>query len=459
MSDRRLSPDDALIADYVRSRGEVDPPSSLIHEVMRAVADAPQARTSWFSAFGGLAAPFAAATVVALIVIAAVLFTGPRQVGPEPTPTPAPTLTPTDALSLTEPGDVVRVAAVDYEGQYGTITIERGEEVAGYEGGHDSLAYDAFFVELYISYQFDRPSTAAHGEGDWGYRINGDFQGEDASFITWSGPFAGESTPTPALPHVESDDETNIEGWLVIPIWAEAADSPITLVYSCSVPSSPGEADPLQACWQDPDFQEGDDPANALITLREVGPPVGTTPAWTPPPGFEPPPVEVEPHPEADALFAETSTCTNDESGYELSFPITWFVDTTCTRFSATPIDESDPAAVAAITIERHEGGQPDLGEVQMIPLGGSGNVDGVEVLYFHLEAWGDAVVPIGERLLVYHVFIGHEAPTEDNEVPWLLAMTTSVDPASDEEYDLNRAVLHRIITSMQFDEPAAPSP
>lgn len=459
MSNERMAPDDDRIADYVRSRGDVDLPPTFVDQVLRAVTDAPQSRSSWF---GALTLPLAAATAVALILVVAALVSSPSRVGPEPAPeptaTPAPTLTPTDALSLTQPGDVVRIAAVDSEGQFGTITIERGDEVAGYEGGHDPLAYDAFFVELYISYALDRPSTAAHGESDWGYRINGDFQGSDASFTTWSGPFAGATTPTPALRRVESDDIADIEGWLVIPIWSEAADSPITLDYSCSLPSTPDEPGPLQDCWKDPDARETDDSAYALIALREPGPPVGSTPAWTPPPGFELPPVEVESHEEADALFVETSTCANAASGYELRFPVSWFADATCTRFSATPIDESDPAAVSTITIERREGGEPNLGEVELIPVGGSGSVDGVEVGYFHLQAWGEAVVPIGERILAYHVnLVVGEYPTEDNEVPWLLATTTSVEAASDEEYDLNRAVLHRIITSMQFTQPETP--
>ena len=446
-----VSPVEQAVTEYARSRLDVAIPPSLVGDIQRAVAAAPPPPISRFSP---LFMTTAVAAVVAVLALAILLIQAPSNVGPDPfgsegpTPSPQPSLTPEGELSLTTPGDVVRIPAMDAQGRYGTITLERGKEVGGYEGNDTPMFFDSYFVEVHFSYELDRAPEGTYGSDDWA--VFEQVAGRANTYIAGL-HIDGPGTPQPALPNVVRDDR-DIEGWLTFGLEADAADSPMWLAYmDRTQPQVPHEAgEPLPSITA-----ENEARAHSEILLREPGEPVGITPTWAPPPGMEPPLIqEPEPHAEADALFVETTTCTGTGSVYEIDLPASWFADPTCSLFGPAPIED---AALAPIRIEPHEGvfeervALWDIGEMSLVPPGHGGYVIGGYANYFEWEAQGEpAPVPPGERMLAYEVF-SETAPPPDEGGTWWLATTTSVDAAADEEYELNKAVLHRLIRSMRL--------
>lgn len=86
---------DQHIVDYLRSRGQVEPPLDLTRSVMAAVETAP-ARRSWFSAY---MPAFAAVGAVAVVALLAAL-TGPgRDVGPPPKRSPTSSASATEQVT------------------------------------------------------------------------------------------------------------------------------------------------------------------------------------------------------------------------------------------------------------------------------------------------------------------------------------------------------------------------
>lgn len=448
------SPVEQALADFARSRMSVAIPPTLTADIQRAVAAAPRPQVARSSP---VFAATALAAVVAVIAVLLAIVTAPRAIGPDPgetappTPTARPTLTPDGELTLVAPGDTVRIPAIDSQGRYGTITVERGEEVGEYAGNETPVAWDTYFVELYITYELDRAPDQPYGAGDWAWFEE---TPDDTKAYFGGTTIEGPGTPEPGLPEVTrgSDD---IEGWLIMGLPADTSDTPMWLAYmgrpEQQPQPSPGE--PL------PTPEPGNEVrALSEMLLREPGPPVGITPVWTPPAGFEPPPMpDPPPHDEADALFAETLTCTSADLRYEIEYPATWFTDTACTQFSPAPLDAA--ASAAPIRIELRDGFfDPDagliwdIGEMTIVPPGGGGYVDGGQAFFMQWEATGEgALVPVGERVLEFEIFAGYGAPDPDD--PWWFATTTSVDAPSEEAYELNMAVLHRMVRTMTLAE------
>jgi hypothetical protein len=446
-----ISPVEQSVTDYARSRLDVAIPPSLVGDIQRAVATAPSPRISRFSPL------FMATTVaaaVAVLAVALMLIQGPSNIGPdpfssaEPTPTPQPSLTPEGELSLTAPGDVVRIPAMDVQGRYGTITLERGNEVGGYEGNETPMFTDSYFVEVHFSYELDRAPDGTYGVDDWA--VFEEVAGRANTYIAGL-HIDGPGTPQPALPNVARGDD-DIEGWLTFALDADAADSPMWLAYMDRTRPQPSvqPGQPLPSITP-----ENEARAHSEILLRQPGEPVGITPTWTPPPGMEPPLIqEPEAHAEADALFAETTTCAGTDAAYEIDLPASWFADPTCSVFGPAPVEE---ATTAPIRIAPQEGVFEegallwDIGEMTIVPPGSGGFIGGGYASYFEWEAQGEpAPVPPGERMLAYEIFSEAAAPPDEGGT-WWLATTTSVAAASDEEYELNKAVLHRLIRSMRL--------
>jgi hypothetical protein len=292
--------------------------------------------------------------------VLALVATAPRDLGPapDPTATPAPTLTPEDARILTEPGAVIRMPALDADGQFGTITIERGEERASYPGYMPmgaAIFEEVFFIELRVTYEPTRAAGDAYGSVDFGYAIDagGDGLTDDDPHTQWVGvdvegqPLA--TGPDPLLPAVPPGDRA-VTGWLVAEIPASDADQDLYLVQLGPEDPVTGRRSPV---------------ASAL--LREPAEPVGVTtfdpsalpappsdqpmPSWhvlpTPPPSPEPT-FAASADAEADALFEETRTCVNPELGLTVTFPASWYANETgteftpvCSMFGPEPIDMS----------------------------------------------------------------------------------------------------------------------
>lgn len=368
MSARDVGSTDELVADYVRSSMSVEPPATLNAEVMRSVGLVAQERRTWLNTFGPYTPAIAAVAASILVVAIGILVAAPRNVGPptdpgaSPTASPEPTLTPEDALILTEPGDEIRIAALDGEGQFGTITIRRGEEKAGYQDFVPFTFEDVFFIELYVKYEPDRVTDENYGEWEFAFAadVDGDgFDGDEplqrgAGFLGMETMPGFESAPQPILNGKRFGNEV-LEGWLVLEVPAVAADFDLHLVYGH------GE-------WTN-GIQNMVPDLSAL--LRHEGEPVGVTvfdPNYVPPqdPNSTPMPMpswHVLPTPmpsvaatwepiadaEVDALFEQTQTCTNAELDLELTFPASWHANEeyedqfgilpACTIFSPDPID------------------------------------------------------------------------------------------------------------------------
>lgn len=360
-----MSPEE-MVADYVRASMRVEVPDTLIAEVMRSAAATPQASRPWFHAFAPFVPAVAAVAATLLIAVVGLLITSPRPIGlgPDessapPSPTPAPTLTPEDARTLTEPGDVIVIPATDSEGQFGTITIERGEERAAYPDftplAADLMRQEVFFIELHVRYDIHRPTDADYGDSVFGWAADGDGDGLDADDRIWQ--YVGaydvdgqllETGPRPLLPAVVAGSQ-DASGWLALEVMASAADYDVYLVAFADEDAPPPA-----------DFPGFEVQASALI--RTPAEPVGLSgspsPApsggETPPPNFQRLPTPAPealptfqplPDPAADELLADPETCHNDELAMTIAFPRGWHTNEAyedlpaCTWFDSEPFD------------------------------------------------------------------------------------------------------------------------
>ena len=451
MTGRPTSPTDELVADYVRSTMRVELPGALVDDVMRSVAAQPQERRTWFNAFGPFTPAIAAVAATALIIAVGLFMLAPRNVGPpaDPTPTPVPTLTPEGGRVLTAPGDVVRIAALDEAGQFGTITIRRGEEKGGYEDFVPVTFEDVFFVELYVKYEPDRSTSEQYGEWEFGYAV--DLEGDGyldeevrrgVGFLGMEGQPGYDSAPQPILQGRRSGDEV-LEGWLVLELPAAAADYDLYLLYGH------GE-------WTDgiqnmvPEFSAhlrlpGDPAAITPFDLDAFPSPDGTpvplpsfyvlpSPMPSPAATFEP-----STDADADALFVETQSCENPGLGVTIAFPASWFSNDAfedipaCSFFGPEPIDT----------------------ELIFDGLG-----DFPPVSFFEMESWAGGIerpvierLPIGDRIAWRISFTPDQQSTgtqyliplaDDPYGPLLRAIAGDAD---------GRAILERMLLRLEFTD------
>lgn len=153
----------------------------------------------------------------------------------------------------------------------------------------------------------------------------------------------------------------------------------------------------------------------------------------------------IAPNPDADALFVDRDECENLTDGYRVQFPDAWWTNTAigevgpCAWFSPTFYEVADPAVVpaaVAITIEWMEGDSGSFSDEISRQFGLIGRTQPAVRVEYELAGGG--------RYLVYQVQLG---PTPE-QGPNLLA-TTSTDMGG--EYELNKAVLDRIMATMEF--------
>ncbi len=148
----------------------------------------------------------------------------------------------------------------------------------------------------------------------------------------------------------------------------------------------------------------------------------------------------VEPHPDADALFLDRDDCENLEDGYRLEFPEEWYTNTeigdvsACSWFSAEFYEVEDPNQIPdeiAITIEYVEGDSGSFEDAisrETVIVGSTQEATRVEY----------------DDSYLYQVQLG---PTPE-EGPNLV-VTTTTEMGGD--YELNKAVLDRIMATMEF--------
>ena len=156
----------------------------------------------------------------------------------------------------------------------------------------------------------------------------------------------------------------------------------------------------------------------------------------------------VAPNPDADALFLDRDECINRQDGYQLQFPDDWWTNTeiarfpACVWFSPTFYEVTDQTR------------RPDEIAIEIFWVGGDygwtteefsraegliGTQRGVRV-----EIAGTQEDPATGTTYLYVVQLG---PTSE-EGPNLVART---DTSMGGDYELNKAVLDRIMTTIEF--------
>jgi hypothetical protein len=240
----------------------------------------------------------------------------------EPNPLASPSAS-ADAWTLVDEGATLELAAVDTEGRWGTVTVQRGPDRGGYRavanfdldpGATDVSGMffhndpDHFYVEFQVAYAADRSPVADVGRDDWL------LIGADGDFIA---PISVSVLEPELMMGTEASDivSTPLTGRLVFAVPRDLAGRPLSLVY---------------------------EPGMARLVVREPGPPPAAVPDPRPPAPVdyvqrEGSPITVIDSASADALFTEVRTCTDPAAGFSIDYPATWTAvaseETPCARF------------------------------------------------------------------------------------------------------------------------------
>ncbi len=211
-----------------------------------------------------------------------------------------------------------------------------------------------------------------------------------------------------------------------------AAAALVLILAACSTAATPAPTTPQPTTTAEP-----------TVAPTPSAEPTQTAQAATPSPtddGGTPSGFTVTPHPEADSLFLDRDDCENLEDGYRLEFPEEWYTNTeigdvpACSWFSAEFYEVDDPNEVPdeiAITIEYVEGDSGSFEDAisrESVIVGSTQEATRVEY----------------DDSYLYQVQLG---PTPE-EGPNLV-VTTTTEMGGD--YELNRAVLDRIMSTMEF--------
>jgi hypothetical protein len=384
--------------------------------------------------------------IVAVLALAVGVFLGTRLIGQPPAQSEAPTEIETEPESLLlEPGEVVTIDAVDASGSWGTIAITRGPDTGG--DVYNVLDPNAFIVEVFIDYAAVRhPEPETFGRGDWALATATDRR-PVGSLHEWTLP------PNPAewdpsrqelmtYPGAIEILSTPTEGRLYFLVARELADDELELIYR---PAGFSEA------------------VNGIV-LREPGPAPAPAPTATPAPTPAPvtyvaregSPFSMIDSAEADALFDDPDTCTNPVGGFTIAYPDSWYTNTefgtvpACSWFSPTSYevttsDEVPDEVVITITVFPGPLGsftQPDLSLQEEVPISGFVGYrrEQVGVTY---ESGGHEALPPS-----YHYFVVRGQPSQDG--PRILASSESEGVL---DYSLNKAVLDRMMASLEFHD------
>jgi hypothetical protein len=346
---------------------------------------------------------------------------------------------------LLEPGDAVTIDAVDASGAWGTINIVRGPDTGGY--ADNAVDPEAFIIEVFIDYTAVRhPEPEEFGRQDWALATADDRRPIGALYEWVLPPNPAEWDPSRqelgSYPGAIEIIGFPTEGMLYLQVPREAADRELELIYR---PAG---------------FSE----VVVGILLREAGPAPAPVPTATPIP---PPaavtyverdgsPFTVIADPEADALFVNPDTCTNPVGGYTVEYPDSWYTNTefgnvpACSWFSPTSYevtssDEVPDEVVITVTVFPGPLGSftsPDLALNEEVPIGGFTGVRQEQVGVAYESGAYEALPPS------YHYFVVMGDPRGDG--PRMLATT---DSTGVDDYELNKAVLDRIMASLQFED------
>lgn len=440
---------DEQIVEYVRATVRSEPPPDLVSSIIGAVDSAPP-RRAWYAPF----LPALASAAVVVIALGVALFLARPWMVADPSPSPmpsqsstataAPSADPTPTSSprtdaLLEPGDTVELAAVDPAGEWGTIRIQRGEDLGGYSDAE--IGSDTFVVELFVEYDAARlPDPEQFGRPDWALRPT-DPNAEHFFLVepTTFDRYPSGVRPDPSLatyPGAIDIFSTPTDGWIAFQVQRREANLQLELVY----------------------WPAGFDEPAATILVREPGdPPAPVEPDERPQAPEAPEYVErlglaftVIDSAAADDLFSRPDTCTNPVDGYSVTFPDDWYRNTAI----------GDTPACSWFTpefFEVDESGQPlDEIWISMSVIDGAIGYTGITQIYSSEEISIDGVSatrvesnPNRNEDPAYRRY-WYVIPLDSDGVGPTFVAQTDTDSADD--YELARAVLDRIMASLEFD-------
>jgi hypothetical protein len=350
-------------------------------------------------------------------------------------------------ISLTALNDEVTVPAIDEDGTWGRITVRRGPDTGGYPT--NAVDPDRFVIEAHVTYVAERETAATFGARDWVLVTASDRKPAGSVFVpapivepweTW------ELLPLPAETTTEmiAVEPRTVEGWLLFEVPRNLADVPLELVYR----------------------PEGFTDAVSVLAIRDVGAAPDPVPTATPDPTpdalayVQPPgaPFPVIEHAGADRLFVEADTCHNPVAGYSVDFPEDWYTNTAigsspaCSWFSPTffEVQGADVPDEVAIVMTSFVGGigfvhEPDYSVSDQVEIDGWNASRTEEIGGLGADGW------LPRSLFTYQYTIW----AADDDLGLKVIATTKSDHEGD--YELNKAVLDRIMASLRFDGPPAP--
>lgn len=447
---------DERIRDYLRSRASGLPPPDLLDSISRAADAHPQRRRPWSSPVlpAAVGLTLTAMAIVAAMLVSQVPNVGPGPSGsPSPTPTPdasavsRPSPTPAESIGaaegdLTEAGTQLTIPALDAEGSWGFIAIERLPDAGGLrtivradidESDPDpSTLYflndpDMFYLEIYVQYRAERePDPLQFGADDWVLKgASETMTSLDEKFFAMPANFGG-----PAIEFVPDD---TFFGTLTFAIPRSLADVELRLEYQPASDDSPA--------WVGLVRRPG--PAPETFVMAPPGPITATQAAIV------------------AALFATPDTCHNPEAGYTVTFPDDWYTNTAigswpaCSWFSPTFYEVDDPDTVpdeVAIVLTY----TPDVEAIGLPSVARRNEqteVGGRPAFRAEYVGVGGGFIDIGSFLYSYAVGMDGRLPGEGEPGDVLGASVSWAVEEDPEAYRVATAVLDRIMASLVFDE------
>jgi hypothetical protein len=220
---------DDQILEYLRARGRAEPPMDLVGSVLAAIAESPPRRASWIAPFMPIGAALGAAAIIAVVILLSQdrdISTPNPSGGPSSSAAPSPSASPRPAPSLPgsigdrllEVGDVVVMPAFDDLGEWGTIRLERGDELRPSDSAWSTYEGGSVLIEIHVTYTAERDTSQLFGDSDWGVRIQDEIPG-----VAGSDVLPGRTDPDrpvgDSLAGQGSASEGSVtEGWIALEV-------------------------------------------------------------------------------------------------------------------------------------------------------------------------------------------------------------------------------------------------
>jgi len=159
--------------------------------------------------------------------------------------------------------------------------------------------------------------------------------------------------------------------------------------------------------------------------------------------------------PEADELFAEVATCTSEEGGYIVSYPTAWYTNEGgeapgCSWFGPQRITPQGSMTLVAV--------RPVLApiEISVMRTGLGQILEWPRLLHEEVTVAGFEASRIEDLIPADPAWRSYGYQAWLDEDPAGLKLMAGTSSQAEGDYHLNRAVLDRMMTTLQFvDEPS----